>query len=520
MQNLQLLVNICHASELHKPVRRGEKKLLNEMMMHVRFPIKSRVQEPYQKAYLLLQYAVTRFPIRDFYLRVELGETIEQCLRVLAALRDYAVDREKGTLLESTLLFERALKLRAWEDVDDSASLRLCPGLSEDCVRKLSQSLSGLDSVETLTLQMIARTIPCSDPDARLLLEHIRYQHRNRLSLSVTIEANNLCIEARKVHESLPSGQQQSSSTVAAAPRFELVCQHTLTNTLLCYRKVDGAQQGVQKYTVRLPMSDNVRLGDVRAYLISMTHLGLDFLWLGEPHSPQTQVDSANSKNRKKIRKVRHNQAEAVRQGPDNITKEQHDRDGDGDRALTPPPAPPPLNPVTTDFSHYNYTTQRRGSGWLTQDDGDSSAACHSLLLKTSAPHSPDNISEMIHGVEENLFAPNKNDFAMNASSSQYSCEQGTDGKLKLANAQISASDSCSPVLLRSTPNKQTLDKVPASVYKHSGLDKGEEDVDYLYHLLESYVNDDSHFVELNRQFSWLFPVLCERNLTLCDWKS
>jgi hypothetical protein len=43
-----VLSSLCDASELHRPVRRSEKRLLNDWMKAARFPLKLRVQEPNQ----------------------------------------------------------------------------------------------------------------------------------------------------------------------------------------------------------------------------------------------------------------------------------------------------------------------------------------------------------------------------------------------------------------------------------------------------------------------------------------
>jgi replicative superfamily II helicase len=112
---LQLLSEICRSKELDKPVRRSEKKILNEMMKCIRYPLKAKVQEPYQKSYVLMQAAVSRADVKEFSLKVEQSEIVESALRVLSALIELSKEKERGEILESSLLLDRALKCRLWE---------------------------------------------------------------------------------------------------------------------------------------------------------------------------------------------------------------------------------------------------------------------------------------------------------------------------------------------------------------------------------------------------------------------
>ena len=134
----QLLKAICSGSaELSKPVRRAEKRLLNDTMKAIRFPLKLRVQEPWHKAYVLLQAAVGRLEAatgggfaRDFSLRVEQAELVESTLRVLSALSELARERGRGEQLETAILLDRALRIRMWESGYASIFLQ-CPGLEQ-----------------------------------------------------------------------------------------------------------------------------------------------------------------------------------------------------------------------------------------------------------------------------------------------------------------------------------------------------------------------------------------------------
>lgn len=118
---------MSRAKELNKPVRRSEKKLLNDMMKSLRFPLKIRVQEPQHKAYVLLQAAVGRLDIKDFALRVEQSEIVESALRIMFALSELCKENGNGLLLLNSVLLDRSLRCRLWE-VNYDTIFRQCIG--------------------------------------------------------------------------------------------------------------------------------------------------------------------------------------------------------------------------------------------------------------------------------------------------------------------------------------------------------------------------------------------------------
>lgn len=66
---------ICQCDELETPVRKMEKKTLNELSLKVRFKLekKARVQEPAQKAFVLIQAMLGGLEVPDFSMRMEVG---------------------------------------------------------------------------------------------------------------------------------------------------------------------------------------------------------------------------------------------------------------------------------------------------------------------------------------------------------------------------------------------------------------------------------------------------------------
>lgn len=119
-----VLQTLSSCSELDKPVRRPEKRCLNEVMKNVRFTEKNaRVQTGSEKASALIQAVVHRLPLQDFHLKMEQAEIVDQAQRILQALHDLAIKDGKGHLLWSTVALARALEARVWETDEPQHSL-------------------------------------------------------------------------------------------------------------------------------------------------------------------------------------------------------------------------------------------------------------------------------------------------------------------------------------------------------------------------------------------------------------
>src|SRR5690349_993371 len=107
------------------------------MLKFLRFPLRAtgqqqtnKVQEPWQKSYVLMQAAVSRIELKDFSLRVEQSEIVECGVRVLSALAELCRTKGSGPLLENTILLDRALRCRCWEFNFGSVFVQ-CSGLSD-----------------------------------------------------------------------------------------------------------------------------------------------------------------------------------------------------------------------------------------------------------------------------------------------------------------------------------------------------------------------------------------------------
>jgi hypothetical protein len=269
----QLLAELSRSQELSKPVRRLEKSVLNDFMRSVRFPLKQRVQEPWLKTYVLLQAAVGRVEVKDFALKVEQAEIVECGLRVLAAVRDLAVHRELGRLLESTILLDRALRLRLWESNYGSVYLQ-CPGL-------LSATLNSvvLRGVRTIgdalgcSLVKVQDMAGCTQPEARSILVLAKLLHEGSRVVRATLSQGTLRIEVSSASTaSISAAADSLAAHDRATPTYRLVVYDAQTGTALCIRNIPYDAQRAE-YTVRCP--SDLPLSRVQCSLLS-DYVGVD----------------------------------------------------------------------------------------------------------------------------------------------------------------------------------------------------------------------------------------------------
>lgn len=120
----KLLATISHFDGVQKPVRRSEKKLLNEVHKLIKYKLegqlsKVRVQEPHQKAFVLLQAAIGQHFFDDYTLRQEMSSNVEFSTRMLAATEDYSIYGSKnGQVALHSLKLRRSLAVSLWGHCD------------------------------------------------------------------------------------------------------------------------------------------------------------------------------------------------------------------------------------------------------------------------------------------------------------------------------------------------------------------------------------------------------------------
>lgn len=139
---LQLLQMLSKCNGLHTPVRKSEKKILNDAHKLIKFklegpPSKIRIQQPSQKAFVLLQCAIGQIRLDDYTLRQEMSRVIEYSSRILKAAEDYSVEESKhGKVALESLLLRRSLVCSLWGPND--GVLNQLSGVGQKTARKLS----------------------------------------------------------------------------------------------------------------------------------------------------------------------------------------------------------------------------------------------------------------------------------------------------------------------------------------------------------------------------------------------
>ena len=141
---LQLLHMLSRCEKIQTPVRRAEKKELNEAYKLVKYKFegpqsKIRIQTPEQKAFVLLQSSIGKHHFRDASLRREMSHVLDGAFRVLAAVEDYArVGSRNGQVAVQGWLMRRSLYSSLWGDKD--GVLNQINGISQQMTTKLAKN--------------------------------------------------------------------------------------------------------------------------------------------------------------------------------------------------------------------------------------------------------------------------------------------------------------------------------------------------------------------------------------------
>jgi hypothetical protein len=343
-----VVATVSKAEELAKPVLRSEKKVLNELMKDVRYPLKKlKVQEPFHKAYVLLLCAVyknkfdsfnvtneqnnSHSVLTDFALRVQQSEIVEQCLRVLSALFDYCIEKSKGKVTLSCLYLVRALKIQIWEEgfhvFDQCKEL---PFVINSRLRR--ENIHEIDDVLSCPSTQMQKTLRCSQDVLQTIYTFAKKEKCSGLMADFQpfYNKHNEMISF-KVHISTRiSGTNNVSKYEAffqARRQYHLVVVDNHTSELLCYRKFYSKLEPEQ-FTVKMASSHQQTLGrhdmeegkkgpkSLKVCLICDQTIGQDYSMDFPPvsTSPETDSDtpqstqqkaSASASNRKnKIRKT------------------------------------------------------------------------------------------------------------------------------------------------------------------------------------------------------------------------
>ena len=293
--SLQLLRELSHSPDLHKPVRRLEKASLNELMKHTRYPLKLRVQDPWHKVYVLMQAAIGRTEIKDFTLRVEQAEIVECALRVLSALRELGYCREVGALLECTLVLDRSLRTRMWECNYGSIFLQ-CSALSPTVRNSLTlRNVRTIGDVMGCTLGTVQEMCGGSQVEARAILALAKVLYAGTLEVTASIVSGTLTITINtNMHNSSP---QHTVPVDANYPQYTLLAYNVVTSKALCIRNIDRGTRSTQHCVEVGPL---LPIEHIKCCLLCTNYVGIDSYQQAAVEVPSTAPEStveANSTN-------------------------------------------------------------------------------------------------------------------------------------------------------------------------------------------------------------------------------
>jgi len=289
-----LLRQLCACEELQRPLRRNEKKELNECAKTVRFPLTSRdrVKTPQDRTYVLLQMLASAIEPDTMSLRADVASLVDTTLRVLTALVGLAVEREHGSLLESALILRRSLTTGVWPGGHTSIFLQI-PGLSPSLRlrfknRSTSVAKLGLANLMGKPTEQLVRELQCSQQDAERVYDFVLQCARTAKRVGVEMKeivteevpAPTLQVTVTPVHPALVVGG--AAAKVLANPSSQLICYDTNSGRLL-YNHCLGADTVNFNIAVSLP-ADAAPM-DMRCVLLS------DFVGLDSAVTPQGRED-------------------------------------------------------------------------------------------------------------------------------------------------------------------------------------------------------------------------------------
>lgn len=188
----QLLATISHFEGLHKPVRRSEKKILNEVHKAIKYkldgpPSKVRIQEPHQKAFVLLQAAIGQHYFDDFTLRQEMSANVELSTRMLAAAEDYSVYGSKnGHIALQSLKLRRSLAVSLWGSGD--GVMNQLRGVGQEATGRLRfNNISSFHDVLNAQQDVIEKAAGRTAPFGSELRKAVYAILRNSLKLTAQV---------------------------------------------------------------------------------------------------------------------------------------------------------------------------------------------------------------------------------------------------------------------------------------------------------------------------------------------
>ena len=187
---------VCMMDGMHFPVRRCEKKALNTIHKELKMykldgPLsKARVQEPWQKAFILLQAYIEEFELEGFdsATRQEIHSMVDFATRILSAIEEMSFKGSmNGNVLVQCLKLRRSLAVHLWSTKD--GILRQIKGIGKALAFSLSMhGISSFEDVLCHTEAQLEKAAQRPHPFGSDIRKASASILRSRLIISSTVE--------------------------------------------------------------------------------------------------------------------------------------------------------------------------------------------------------------------------------------------------------------------------------------------------------------------------------------------
>ena len=273
-----LLKALSEFESLQRPVRRSEKKDLNDAHKIIRYkldgpPSKVRVQTPAQKAFVLLQAAIGQHYLEDFTLRQEMSCMVEYATRMLSAAEEFSIEGSKhGQVALQSLRLRRSLATSLWGAGDGVLNQLRGVGHKTTAKLRLNKILSFADVLSSSS-EAIERAAGRGKPFGTELRTAVSKILQSTLHLSAYIEkssANNpeyvVCSLARR--EPIAGMEKVEKDETASFVKYTLAVYTDRPGSCLFFQSNIA---GVGEYRIPVPL----KYGKVFVHLVA-SMVGLD----------------------------------------------------------------------------------------------------------------------------------------------------------------------------------------------------------------------------------------------------
>jgi replicative superfamily II helicase len=171
---VKLLHMMSNCAKIQAPVRRNEKKSLNEAYKRIKYKLegpqsKVRIQTDAEKCFVMIQAAIGQYFFSEFALRQQMSHIIDGASQVLSAVEQYAKEGNRnGQVAIHALLLRRSLYSSLWGEHD--GVLNQIGGVTQEMAAKLKDSgISTFADAVSNSNEDIVKAINVTDTFAKSL---------------------------------------------------------------------------------------------------------------------------------------------------------------------------------------------------------------------------------------------------------------------------------------------------------------------------------------------------------------